>query len=87
MNDILEGGHANSVVVVDTYVTASAVKLATLETPVAFGLIIILCQTKMNGIYHVSLPAYLNQEIFQLDIAVDERLGMYVFNSRNKLIG
>ena len=74
---------------VDTGITSSASKVLVLsvwDMEVGLGITVLLCKTKVNHIDLVSTLANAHEEVVRLDIAVDEGLGMDVFDAGDKLI-
>jgi len=54
---------------------------------VGLGVTVFLSQTKINDVDLISTLANAHQKVVGLDITVDERFGVNVLNTRNKLIG
>lgn len=57
------------------------------DMEVGLGVTILLCQAKINNIDLISTLANAHQEIVRFDVAVDERLGVDIFNARDELVG
>lgn len=57
------------------------------DVKVGLGIPILLRQAKINNVDLISTLANPHQEVVRLDVTVDERLGMDVFNARDELVG
>lgn len=75
---------------VDTSITGSSSKVLVLtvrDVEVSLGVAVFLCETEINHVDLVATLANTHEEVVGLDITVDERLGVDVFDAGNKLIG
>jgi len=54
---------------------------------VRFWISVFLCQPKVNDVYHISKLASSHQEILRLDVAMDVRFAVDVFDPRDELVG
>lgn len=61
--------------------------LAVWDMEVGLRVTILLCQAKVNHIDLISTLADAHQEVVRLDVTVDERLGMDIFDARDELVG
>jgi hypothetical protein len=76
-----------SIVIVDTRVANGAPKPKTFDIFMPFGIPEFLSQAEIDGIKYISSLPNPHQEIVWLDIAMEEALGMDIFDSRNGLVG
>jgi len=83
----IDGRPTTSIVIVDTRVAYGAPKSKTLDIFTPFGIAEFLSQAEIDGIKYISSLPNSHQEIVWLDIAMEEALGMDIFDSRNGLVG
>lgn len=57
------------------------------DMKVGLGVTVLLGQTKINHIDLVSTLANAHQKIVRLDVTVNERLGMDIFDTGDELVG
>lgn len=75
---------------IDGSVTGSACQILVLtirNVKMSLGVTVLLSQTKVNHIDLVAAFSDAHQEVIRLDISMDKRLGVYVLNSGDELIG
>jgi hypothetical protein len=80
----------DSQVSVDTGITSSASQVLVLtvrNVEVSLWVTVFLSETKVNDVDLVASLANAHEEVVWLDITVDERLGVDVFDARDELIG
>jgi hypothetical protein len=95
-HDIAQGLHVvtarllNAEMGVDTGITGSASQVLVLtvgDVEVSLGVTVLLGQTKVNDVHLVSTLADAHEEVVGLDVSVDERLGVDVFDAGDQLVG
>ena len=82
--------HTDTQVSIDGSITSSAGQVLILpiwDVEVGLGVTVLLGQTEINDIDLVATLANTHEEVVRLDIAVDEGLGVDIFNAGDKLIG
>lgn len=75
------------IVIIDTRIATGAAKRETFGVFAPLSIAGFLSQAEIDSIQYISLPADTHQKIVRLDVAVEEALGMDVFDPRNGLIG
>lgn len=67
--------------------TGEVLVLSVRDVEVCLRVTVLLGQTKVNDINLVAALSDTHQEVIGLDVTVDERLGVDVFDTRNELVG